>query len=302
MKKHTNKKFQKTKSSQKSGSKGGAGSSQQGQKPSRSAKRSAREAGKEPRRDQGSKLRGASLYGLHAVREAFLNEERNVETLYCTSAGLSSFEDIMRQAQSLGLKRPTATMVEKEQLEKTLPPGAVHQGLALACGALPEKNLEDLLIKYRDEEQSLLVILDQVTDPHNVGAILRSACAFGARGMIMQSKHAPDLGGVLAKTACGAVEHVDVAYETNLSRAIEDLQAAGYFVYGLDERGKDITSVSLPPKAVVVMGAEGPGMRRLVKEHCDELLCLPMHGPMRSINVSNAAAVTLHEFANRRSR
>lgn len=142
-----------------------------------------------------------------------------------------------------------------------------------------------------------LAILDQVTDPHNVGAILRSACAYGAKGLIMQSKHAPEMTGALAKAACGALEHVPVAFETNLSRAIEALQQAGYFVYGLDERGDDIGQQNFAGKNVLVLGAEGPGIRRLVKEHCDVLIRLPMHGPMPSINVSNAAAVAFHEFS-----
>ena len=249
---------------------------------------------------QEPRLKPASLYGFHAVREAFLNPERKIGALYCTDNGLASFNEIISSAAKAGLNRPEPMMVSKDQLERALPEGAVHQGIALLSSPLEEMNLEDVLIRHKDAQESLIVILDQVTDPHNVGAILRSACAFGANALVMQSKHAPELTGVLAKTACGAIEHVDVAYETNLSRAIEELQAAGYFVYGLDERGDDITKARIPEKATIVMGAEGPGIRRLVKEHCDQLLALPMHGPMRSINVSNAAAVTLHEFANRR--
>jgi 23S rRNA (guanosine2251-2'-O)-methyltransferase len=140
------------------------------------------------------------------------------------------------------------------------------------------------------------LMLDQVTDPHNVGAIISSACAFGAAGVVMQKKHAPALNGVLAKTACGAVEHVPVAFVTNLSRALEEFKEGGYFSYGLDERGEmDIGELGKKPgKCVLIMGAEGPGIRHLVKEHCDSLVRLPMHGPMPSINVSNAAAVALY--------
>jgi 23S rRNA (guanosine2251-2'-O)-methyltransferase len=116
----------------------------------------------------------------------------------------------------------------------------------------------------------------------------------------MQKKHAPELSGVLAKTACGAIEHVPIAYETNLSRSIEELQAGGFFVYGLDERGEDITRMkSFAGKTALVLGAEGPGMRRLVKDHCDGLLRLPMSGPMPSINVSNAAAVALYALSTK---
>ena len=178
-----------------------------------------------------------------------------------------------------------------------LPQGAVHQGIALDCAPLPELTLQDLLIKTNNKDSSLFVILDQVTDPHNVGAIIRSAAAFGADGMIMQSKHAPSLDGVLAKTACGGVEHLPVASETNLSRAIEELKDNHFFVYGLDERGEDISNIKSGGKSVLVLGAEGPGLRRLVKENCDTLVKLPMQGALESINVSNAAAVALYVFS-----
>lgn len=251
---------------------------------------------KSPRPD-AQKLKAAQLYGFHAVREAWLNETRFVEALYCTQNALGGFEDSLNEARENAIARPEPTIVEKHVLDKALPPGAVHRGLALVCKPLPDMDLRDIIIRERDKEHSVLVILDQVTDPHNVGAILRSACAFGASGMILQKKHAPDLSGVLAKTACGAIEHVPVAFETNLSRSIEALQEAGYFVYGLDERGDDIATANTSGKSALVLGAEGPGMRRLVKEHCDVLLRLPMHGPMPSINVSNAAAVALYAFS-----
>ena len=223
-----------------------------------------------------------------------MNEARSIDALYATDQGAKSMEDIFAQARSNSIDRPSPTIVDKQALEKSLPQGAVHQGLALACPLIEESNVQDFIIKA-EGQKSLLVMLDQVTDPHNVGAILRSACVFGLDGMVMQRKHAPFLDGVLAKTACGAVEHVPVAYETNLSRSIEELQAAGFFVYGLDERGEDLSALDdLPDKVVVVMGAEGPGLRRLVKENCDALLRLPTQGPISSLNVSNAAAVTFY--------
>ena len=138
-------------------------------------------------------------------------------------------------------------------------------------------------------------MLDQVTDPHNIGAILKSSCVFGASALIMQDKHAPDLGGTLAKTACGAVEHVPVIYETNLTRCLELLQKEGYFAIGLDERGEnDIAKLPDYKKMVLVMGAEGDGIRRLVREQCDVLASLPAEGPIPCLNVSNAAAVALY--------
>lgn len=236
-----------------------------------------------------------NLFGFHAVYEAWLNPDRRISALYLTQQSVKGFMPAIEQAVKLGIKRPHPFEADKKQMDKMLPPGAVHQGIALAAEDLPDIYLQDLVIKSHKEPRSLFLMLDQVTDPHNVGAILRSACAFGVGGVIMQRKHAPDLTGVLAKTACGAVEHVPVVYETNLSRAIETLKEEGYFVYGLDERGEDnMAALGGDGKKVLVLGAEGPGLRRLVAEHCDSLLRLPTQGPIASLNVSNAAAVALY--------
>jgi 23S rRNA (guanosine2251-2'-O)-methyltransferase len=255
-------------------------------------------------RDRGGRERGGgskpehppTLYGFHAVAEAWLNEERQVQALYITEQAQASFDPILKQGKAKGIVRDPAIIVEKKKLEKMLPQGAVHQGIALAASGVAEFSVEDLIIKTQSQERAVILMLDQVTDPHNVGAIIRSACAFGAAGVVMQKKHAPALNGVLAKTACGAVEHVPVAFVTNLSRALEEFKEGGYFSYGLDERGEmDIGELGKKPgKCVLIMGAEGPGIRHLVKEHCDSLVRLPMHGPMPSINVSNAAAVALY--------
>lgn len=262
-------------------------------KPKTTGKPPERARNKDNRQTQ-PRLKRASLYGFHAVAEAWLNEDREIEALYVTDQGLKSLENIIQQAQNNGLTRPSPQIVDKALLEKSLPQGAVHQGLALVCPLIEESSVEDF-IRSAEGRSSMLVMLDQVTDPHNVGAILRSACVFGLDGMIMQRKHAPFLDGVLAKTACGAVEHVPVAYETNLNRSIESLQEAGFFVYGLDERGEDLSELQdIPEKTVLVMGAEGPGLRRLIKENCDSLLRLPTDGPISSLNVSNAAAVSFY--------
>ena len=247
--------------------------------------------GPKQHRKPASKLK-CDLFGHHAVRAAWDNEKRHVHALYATDQALKDF-DLKAPA-----KRPAPTIVAREDLDRALPPGSVHQGLALSCQPLEEVDIQDIIISDQNKPKSMIIMLDQVTDPHNVGAILRSACAFGATGLVMQRKHAPDLTGVLAKTACGAVEHVPVAYETNLSRTLEKLKENGYFAIGLDERGQSALS-DLPTyeKAVLVLGAEGPGLRRLVKEGCDILVHLPMHGPMPSVNVSNAAAVSLYQLS-----
>lgn len=241
------------------------------------------------------KVTSPFIYGFHAVSTAWLNPKRRIEGLYITEDALKGFEKTFQKAEKNGIERPKPSKTDKKQLNKLLPTGAVHQGLAIAAAPADELFIQDLIIANKDKKDALFLILDQVTDPHNVGAILRSACAFSVDGLIMQRKHAPDLTGVLAKTACGAVEHVKVAHETNLSRAIKELQNADYFVYGLDERAKlNIGDLKKSGKTALVLGAEGPGLRRLVAETCDALVKLPMHGPMPSINVSNAAAVALY--------
>lgn len=242
------------------------------------------------------------IYGLHAVREAWLNPERTINSLYILESVLKGFEDILNLANEKQIKRPQYKLIEKRDLEKLLPQGAVHQGIAIDADNLDEVDLQDFSILSQSKEHSILLMLDQVTDPHNVGAIIRSASAFGADGIIMQKKHAPALTGVLAKTACGAVDHLRVAQATNLSRALEQLKEDGYFVIGLDERGektiRDISSASSnSQKVVLVLGAEGAGLRHLVRENCDELVSLPTQGAIQSINVSNAAAVALYALA-----
>lgn len=243
------------------------------------------------------------LYGFHAVREAWLNEDRTINTLFLTQQAARGFEKTMLEAKKKGLRRPDATTIEKDKLDKLLPKGAVHQGIALSCPTLEESDLQDFIIRSETQERTVLCILDQVTDPHNVGAILRSASAFGIDGVVMQKKHAPALEGVLAKTACGAVDHIDVAHATNLSRAINELQENGFYVVGLDERGErqigDVAQDTRHNRLAVVLGSEGDGIRHLIKETCDELIKLPTQGAIASLNVSNAAAVTFYEIRSK---
>ena len=236
-----------------------------------------------------------NLYGFHAVRAAWLNPNRQIESLYATQNAAKGFKKTLQEARHLN--RPQIEILENKIFDKLLPREAVHQGIAIRAKDLPEIDVQDFIINAAQD--SLILMLDQITDPHNVGAILRSACAFGAQGVIMQRKHAPKLEGALAKTASGALELVPVAFETNLSRTIEALQEGGYFVYGLDERGESIGTMKPGGKVVLVLGAEGPGIRRLVKDHCDALLKIPMTGNIESINVSNAAAVALYALSGR---
>jgi 23S rRNA (guanosine2251-2'-O)-methyltransferase len=259
-------------------------------------------------KDTGGGMPRPSLYGFHAVREAWLNPERTIYTLYLTESARSGFEPVLAEARAKGLKRPDPTDIEKGKLERLLPQGAVHQGIALSAAHLEDVFIQDLMIRTEHKDRTVFLMLDQVTDPHNVGAILRSASAFGADGVIMQRKHAPELegptGAMLAKAACGAIEHIPVAFETNLSRTLEELKENGFFVYGLAEEGTStIDALTAKPKPgekiVLVLGSEGEGLRRLIKENCDALVRLPTQPPIGSLNVSNAAAVALYAVAKK---
>lgn len=249
---------------------------------------------REQKEPKGPKIK-ADLFGMHAVREAWQNPVRFVHALFVTEAAMKEFEPYLKT----NAKRPAPQIVTKDELDRAFPNGTVHQGIAMSCQSLAEQSVMDLIIRGTAKEKSVIVILDQVTDPHNIGAILRSACAFGADGVVMQSKHAPELGGILAKIACGAADHIPVAYETNLSRAIETLKEHHYTVIGLDEHAAQTFGTLRPyDRAVLVLGAEGSGMRRLIKEHCDVLVTLPTKPPIASLNVSNAAAVALYALLN----
>ncbi|MCA3719589.1 MAG: RNA methyltransferase [Phenylobacterium sp.] len=182
-------------------------------------------------------------------------------------------------------------------LSRLLPAGAAHQGLALE-GPEPEPvDLDD----FAPEPGAVLLMLDQVTDPGNVGAILRSAAAFGARGVILQERRAPRLSGALAKAAAGAVDRLPVARTVNLSRALERLSDLGWRAIGLDGgASRDLSEVLDGAPVVLVLGSEGEGVRRLVAEHCDDTARIPMPGGFESLNVAAAAAVALYEAARPR--
>jgi 23S rRNA (guanosine2251-2'-O)-methyltransferase len=188
-------------------------------------------------------------------------------------------------------------MMDAASMARLLPPGAAHQGLALEGPEPDPVDLED----FAPEPGAVLLMLDQVTDAGNVGAILRSAAAFGARGVILQERRAPRLSGALAKAAAGAVDILPVARTVNLSRALERLSDLGWRAVGLDgDAARDLSEVLDGGPVVLVLGSEGEGVRRLVAEHCDETARIPMPGGFESLNVSAAAAVALYEAARPR--
>ena len=231
------------------------------------------------------------LYGRHAVLAALANSERRIERILATK------EAAERHAAELGSK---VELLSRDDLSHRLPTGAVHQGLAALAAPLEEPQLEDVLARCGDN--ALVLALDQVTDPHNVGAILRSAAAFGVAGLIVTERHAPADTGALAKAASGALEMVPLARAVNLARALEQLKEAGFWLYGLDEHGDvAIHELDLGGRACIVLGAEGEGLRRLTAEKCDRLVTIPTDARLAALNVSNAAAVAAYEWARRRS-
>jgi 23S rRNA (guanosine2251-2'-O)-methyltransferase len=226
---------------------------------------------------------GQWLYGQHAVDAALANPRRILRRLLAT-------EEVAVHLPDMAALRPE--LVDRRTLDQMLP-GAVHQGLALLAEPLGEPDFDELIAAT--EHDSLYLVLDQVTDPHNVGAILRSAAAFGAAAVIIQERHSPPISGTLAKAASGAVELVPLCRVVNLARALRDLRDAGVRSVGLDsEAGQDLADALLPGPLALVLGAEGEGLRRLVAETCDVLARLPTQATLASLNVSNAAAIALY--------
>ena len=231
------------------------------------------------------------LYGRHAVVAALANPERRIERLFATRE--------MADRLSTEIGKTDVAIVTREDLNQRLPAGSVHQGIALLAAPLEEPALEDLLARCGDH--ALILALDQVTDPHNVGAILRSAAAFGAAGVIVTDRHAPADTGVLAKAASGALEVVPLMRAINLARTLDQLKDAGFWRYGLDERGDArINDLDLRGRTCIVLGAEGEGLRRLTSEKCDRLTTIPTGAALAALNVSNAAAVAAYEWARQR--
>jgi 23S rRNA (guanosine2251-2'-O)-methyltransferase len=224
------------------------------------------------------------VWGRHACAAALDNPDRRIRRILVT-------RDLAAQLAP-GTGRPAAEILEPARIAAALEPGAIHQGIALEVFPLEPLSLEDVLPARRP-----LVVLDQVTDPHNVGAILRSAAAFDAAAVILPRDHAAPQGGVMARAAAGALDLVPLVYVTNLARALEDMKQAGYWVAGLDGAASTaLADAKLNALTALVLGAEGAGMRRLTKESCDLLVRLPMHPQMESLNVSNAAALALYEI------
>ena len=230
------------------------------------------------------------LWGRHAVEAALSNPARQHRKLWATREGIDSLDGELPPDFPL-------EYAEAADLARLVARDAPHQGLVLECEPLPELHLADVL---DTDPARPLVVLDQVTDPHNVGAILRSAAAFDACAVVTQDRHAPPEGGVLAKSASGALEIVPWVRVVNLARALEEAAEAGYWRIGLaGEAGQEFAAALPAGPVALVLGAEGEGLRHNIAAHCDALARLPMSGAIESLNVSNAAAIALYAAACR---
>jgi len=228
------------------------------------------------------------LYGIHTVEAALQNPRRRVLRLLATGNAAR------RLAPALASLSLEPEIVGPGDLDRLAGAGAVHQGVLAVARPLEEIALDEI------DRRGAIVILDQVTDPHNVGAIMRSAAAFGAGALLTTARHSPQGSAVLAKAASGAVEWVAFVKVTNLARALDELKDTGFTILGLDsEAALPIEQAEFDGPVGLVLGAEGKGLRRLTRERCDHLVRLDLPGPIKSLNVSNAAALALYALRAR---
>ena len=230
----------------------------------------------------------AILYGWHTVAAALANPRRKVRKIVAT-------ENAARRLTDEGLTLPVSPeIVRPDAIAARLSPDAVHNGLLVEAEPLPALELEDLA------DEGTVLLLDQITDPHNVGAILRSAAAFGVTAIVTTARHSPEATGVLAKSASGALDLVPTVTVQNLARALTELKERGWLTVGLDSEGEtDLAAASLREPLALVLGAEGKGLRALTRETCEIRARLELPGVLKSLNVSNAAAVALYAAAQR---
>jgi 23S rRNA (guanosine2251-2'-O)-methyltransferase len=228
------------------------------------------------------------LYGWHTVKAALENPARRIRRLMAT-------ENAARRLADDGVPLPIEPeLVRPNVIDARLGPDAVHQGLLAEADPLPALKVDDLT------SDGIVLVLDQITDPHNVGAILRSAAAFAVGAIVTTARHSPEATGVLAKSASGALELVPLVSVQNLARGMEELRERGFLLVGLDSAGEsDLADITLRAPLALVLGAEGKGLRQLTKATCDHLARINLPGVIKSLNVSNAAALALYVASRR---
>ena len=242
------------------------------------------------------------LWGRHAVIAALHNPKRILSRVFCSKNNRSLLDKEISNIRSKGLSSiPELEVLPIHELNLLVPSDSVHQGFVIISEALQEPDFDWFLEKNKETPHLTLVLLDQVTDPQNVGAIARSSAALGAHGMILQSRNAPKLDGTLAKAASGATEHIPIFRVTNIARAIRKMQDFDISCFGLaGESDVSINHTCLTTRLALVLGAEGAGLRRLTRESCDQLVSLPTVGHFSTLNVSNAASIALYELQRRK--
>jgi 23S rRNA (guanosine2251-2'-O)-methyltransferase len=239
-------------------------------------------------RDTGADDGPAILYGWHTVTLALQNPARHIRKLLLT-------ENAARRLADDNIATPIAPeIVRPSQIDQLLGPDALHQGLLAEADPLPSPDIETLAA------EGMVLVLDQITDPHNVGAIMRSAAAFAVKAIVTTNRHSPEATGVLAKSASGALELVPLVTVQNLARALTTLNERGFMTVGLDSEGGDnLAAIALRQPLALVLGAEGKGLRQLTRETCSQVARLDMPGEIKSLNVSNAAVLALYIGATR---
>jgi len=236
------------------------------------------------------------VFGMHAAAAALANPERKILAAYLTENAEARLEEALRARGA----SPVRSL--PSELDNLAGAGTVHQGVVLHVSALEQPDLRQFLDSKGDSAAISLVMLDQVTDPHNIGAVVRSAAAFNVDALIVQSRHSPPLSGALAKAASGALEHVPVIEAVNLARTLEELKDRGFRCVGFDSEGEtqfQPAVIAGEQRIAFVFGSEDKGLRRLVREGCDAVCALSAPGLIKSLNVSNAAAIVFYESARR---
>ena len=249
-----------------------------------------RESGRRPPwRDREANPDGpVILYGWHTVAAALANPQRRIRKLWLSENAARRLSDEKIDT------RVTPEIVRPSLIDARIGPDAVHQGLLAEADPLPSPEIDTL------PQDGIVLVLDQITDPHNVGAILRSAAAFAVKAIVTTARHSPDATGVLAKSASGALELVPLVTVQNLARALSEMNEAGFLTVGLDSQGSEnLGSVALRQPLALVLGAEGKGLRQLTRETCGVVARLDMPGEIKSLNVSNAAVLALYIGASR---
>lgn len=233
-----------------------------------------------------------TIYGKHAVLAAIANPNRQIIKVMATKESLPELKGKIAENK--------IAVVDRREIDKILPRDIPHQGLLVVATQLQSYALEEICDMAEEKQNCHLLILDQVTDPQNIGAIIRTSVAFGCLAIILQDKNSPQESGALLKAAAGTYEQLPICRVTNLSRSIDQLKRSGFWIVGMDGYAKtNVDEMEKSGKLAVIMGSEGKGMRRLVEESCDVTIRLPIAPTVESLNVSTAAAIVLYEMSKK---